>query len=90
MLKYYLFAAYSEKKTAPSEKEQVKKVILLKKWIFFQYYVFPSPFLHYDLSFDMQKPSHDTNNPSGLGAIKVLHFTARSEDGVSYMPFRRN
>ena len=38
----------------------------------------------------MQKPSHVTNIhwkfhdffPSSLGAIKVLHFTVRSEDGV--------
>ena len=87
---YYLFAAYSEKKTAPSKKKQVKKAILLKKWMFFQCFVFPSPFLYYDLSFDMQKPSHVTNIHwkfhdfflSGLGAIKVLHFTVRSEDGV--------
>ena len=58
---YYLFAAYSEKKTSPSKKKQVKKAILLKKWMFIQYFVFPSPFLYYDLSFDMQKPSHVTN-----------------------------
>ena len=57
--------------------------------MFFQYFVFPSPFPYYDLSFDMQKPSHITNIhwkfcdffPSGLWAIKVLHFTVRSEDG---------
>ena len=38
----------------------------------------------------MQKPSHITNIhskfhdffPSGLEAIKVFHFTVRSEDGV--------
>ena len=50
----------------------------------------PSPFLYYGLSFDMQKPSHVTNIhwkfhdffPSSLGAIKVLHFTVRSKDGV--------
>ena len=57
----YLFAAYSEKKTAPSEKKCVKKAILLKKWMFFQYFVSPSPFLYYNLSFDMQKLSHITN-----------------------------
>ena len=53
-------------------------------------FFFPSPFLYYDLSFDMQKPSHITNVhwkfhdffPSSLGAIKVLHFTVRSKDGV--------
>ena len=58
--------------------------------MFFQYFVLPSPFPYYDLSFDMQKPSHVTNIHwkfhdfflSGLGAIKVLHFTVRSEDGV--------
>ena len=48
--------------------------------------------LYYDLSFDRQKPSHVTNIhrkfhdffPSGLGVIKVLHFTitVRSEDSV--------
>ena len=43
------------------KKKQVKKAILLKKWMFIQYFVFPSPFLYYDLSFDMQKPSHVTN-----------------------------
>ena len=72
-------------------KKQVKKTILLKKWIFIQYFIFPSHFLYYDLSFDMQKLSHVTNNPwkfhdfflSGLGVIKVLHFAVRSEDGVN-------
>ena len=57
---------------------------------FLSIFFFPSPFLSYDLSFDMQKPSHITNIhqkfydffPSSLGAIKVLHFTVRSEDGV--------
>ena len=51
---------------------------------------FMSRTVYYDLSFDMQKPSHVTNIqwklndffPSSLGAIKVLHFTVRSEDGV--------
>ena len=43
------------------KKKQVKKAILFKKWMFIQYFVFPSPFLYYDLSFDMQKPSHVTN-----------------------------
>ena len=52
---YNLFAAYPEKKAAPSEKKQVKRAILFKKWMFFQYFVFPSPFLYHDLSFDMQK-----------------------------------
>ena len=42
------------------QKKQVKKAILLKKWMFIQYLVFPSPFLSYDLSFYMQKPSHVT------------------------------
>ena len=87
---YHLFAAYSERKTAPSKKKQVKKAILFKKWMFIQYFVFPSPFLYYDLSFDMQKWLHITNIhwkfhdffPSGLEAIKVFHFTVRSEDGV--------
>ena len=58
--------------------------------MFFQCFVFPSAFLYHDLSFDMQKPSHVTNIhwkfldffPNSLGAIKVLHFTVRSEDGV--------
>ena len=58
---YYLFAAYSERKTAPWEKKQVQKAILLKKWMFIQYFVSPSRFLYYDLSFDMQKPSHIAN-----------------------------
>ena len=71
-------------------KKRVKKAILPKNWMFFQYFVFPSPCLYYDLSFDMQKPSHITYIhwkfhaffPSGLEAIKVLHFTVRSKDGV--------
>jgi len=58
---YYLFAAYSEKKTALSKKKRGKKPILLKKWMFFQYFVFPSPFPYYDQSFDMQKPSRITS-----------------------------
>ena len=79
-----------EKNSTFQKKKTIKKVILLKKWAFFQYFVFPSLFLCYDLSFDMQKPSHVTNIYwkfhdfflSGLGAIKVLHFTVWSEDGV--------
>ena len=59
--------------------------------MFFQYFVFPSPFLYHDPSFGMQKPSHVTNIHRkfqdfflcSLGAIKVLHFTVRSEDGVN-------
>ena len=85
----YLLHILRKKQHLP-KKKQVKKAILLKKWMFIQYFVFPSPFLYYDLSFDMQKPSHVTNIhwkfhdffPSSLGAIKVLHFTVRSEDGV--------
>ena len=79
-------------KNSSFRKKMRKKTILLKKWMFFQYFVLPSPFLYHDLSFDMQKPSHITNThwkfhnffPIGLGAIKVLHFTVRSEDGVKY------
>ena len=57
---------------------------------FLAIFFFTSPFLNYDLSFDIQKPSHVTNIHwkfhdfflSGLEAIKVFHFTIRSEDGV--------
>ena len=57
---------------------------------FLSIFFFPSPFLYCNLSFDIQKPSHITNIhwkfhdffPCSLGAIEVLHFTVRSEDGV--------
>ena len=39
----YLLHILREKQHLP--KKQVKKAILLKKWMFIQYFVFPSPFL---------------------------------------------
>ena len=59
---FYLFAAYSEKKTALSKKNQVKKVDFAYKMDVLSILLFsPSPFLYYDLSFDMQKLSYVTN-----------------------------
>ena len=57
MLTYVLSSCciFWEKKQHLPKKKQVKKNILLKKWMFFQCFVFPSPILYYDQSFDMQK-----------------------------------